>query len=112
MRFAKVFLLLAVFTFCIHAVSGAADAARKQAAVYAYGSKAALQEAYKKLKEQEATEPTALYQDYVTKVVPIQNRITYGEYAANFVLILLAAMFYLRMNRAVRMSTEQSTHNG
>ncbi|TLP78679.1 hypothetical protein FEA48_05625 [Pseudomonas nitroreducens] len=102
MRFAKVFLLLGLFGFCLLLIDGVGEEIRKKIPVSVFGSRE--EAAAFKMKVETALkdesvgfeEAKRLQQEYSERVVPRYRLLFWGQIAAYALVLLAATLVYLR----------------
>ena len=115
MRFVKVFLLLALFGFCVLAISGAFGALHKKAPIFAFGgidegaaAIAELQESVRVMRSDLPGDDPAVVKAFedskriMARIEPAARAVRIGEYVAYLFLVLSSTFIYLRLNRLPR----------
>lgn len=115
MRFMKVFVLLALFGFCVLAISGASGALQKKAPIFAFGgfdegaaAIAELQNAVRVIRSDLPGDDPAVVKAFedskriMSKIEPAAKAVRIGGYVAQLILVLLSASLYIRFTRPPR----------
>ncbi|AMR67255.1 hypothetical protein [Aquipseudomonas alcaligenes] len=115
MRFVKVFLLLALFGFCVLAISGAFGTLHKKAPIFAFGgidegaaAIAELQDAIRVIRSDLPGDDPAVAKAFedskriMSKIEPAARAVRIGEYVTYLVFVFLTTLLYLRFSRPPR----------